>query len=792
MLANTAQQQRKQEAMRTFHEKVEYFTAQGHAALPNMVRDLRVEYVQDFNFLLSTLARLGIELKSYPSTLMSPALLGSHTHLLSLSCAVGQRNMHLKRALSQCNALLFYRMLSQRSISTLQTSFEDIYAYHGLDASQVASLCPAAACFSLHFPLQHSKDKTLRILRFVESECEVLPSKDRCPYLVVVELLEQPFPCKSDELFTEGRKLTMLPEDIALGKHLKYENPQVMPTIHAPPRSLAHNMSPSSPPSTDISAEPLVDGVLDNAGTSTSQPLSVHQPPMGGADGVEDNVRIFARPLTASEPIQAALRDSQESAASRLSHPADVPARFASRSLASEARPHRRVFPSLQSLFSSQQPPALTADLSLRGGAGGPQTPPPAQQSDAAYVAAWTERYATLPASPIQGPPAQQTAAARQTPPLHRTISRRRGITPSKATSDRTASFPADVRPPFDPQETATQPLSPLTSPPVFRPLQPSASDHNAYGSPPSDSSTGTFAAAYSSTISSEAPPAMQGIVRPKTWEEKKHLVQAMSPFGHLPGWTLRSFIVKAGDDLRKEVLAMQLIAYCQQIFQQEGVDIFLRPYQILNTGHMSGLVEFVEGAMSIDRIKKLKPDKSMTLAEYFSLHFGDSYSFIYAKAIQNFVRSLAGYSLITYLAQVRDRHNANLLIDNEGHMVHIDFGFIFGDSPGFNMNFESAPFKFTREYLDLIGGPDSQMFALFEDLFVRGFQALQKHADGLAAIVQLFYGDRRRGAAEGLKSRLLFAQSQQDILSLVRDSFDNWRTKQYDWFQQQSNNIQM
>jgi hypothetical protein len=39
---------------------------------------------------------------------------------------------------------------------------------------------------------------------------------------------------------------------------------------------------------------------------------------------------------------------------------------------------------------------------------------------------------------------------------------------------------------------------------------------------------------------------------------------------------------------------------------------------------------------------------------------------------------------------------------------------------------------------------------------------------------------------------RLLFPQSHEDILSLIRDSFDNWRTKQYDWFQQQSNNIQM
>lgn len=45
-------------------------------------------------------------------------------------------------------------------------------------------------------------------------------------------------------------------------------------------------------------------------------------------------------------------------------------------------------------------------------------------------------------------------------------------------------------------------------------------------------------------------------------------------------------------------------------------------------------------------------------------------------------------------------------------------------------------------------------MFVLFEDLFVRGFQALQKHVEGLAAIVQLFYGDKRRAAADGLRSR--------------------------------------
>lgn len=42
------------------------------------------------------------------------------------------------------------------------------------------------------------------------------------------------------------------------------------------------------------------------------------------------------------------------------------------------------------------------------------------------------------------------------------------------------------------------------------------------------------------------------------------------------------------------------------------------------------------------------------------------------------------------------ERHNGNILIDSEGHIIHIDFGFILGISPG-AINFESAPFKLTN-----------------------------------------------------------------------------------------------
>jgi len=57
---------------------------------------------------------------------------------------------------------------------------------------------------------------------------------------------------------------------------------------------------------------------------------------------------------------------------------------------------------------------------------------------------------------------------------------------------------------------------------------------------------------------------------------------------------------------------------------------------------------------------------------------------------------------MINAWTQVKDRHNGNILLDNEGHIIHIDYGYILSCSPK-NLGFESSPFKLTPEFVEVI-----------------------------------------------------------------------------------------
>lgn len=284
-------------------------------------------------------------------------------------------------------------------------------------------------------------------------------------------------------------------------------------------------------------------------------------------------------------------------------------------------------------------------------------------------------------------------------------------------------------------------------------------------------------------------------------WEVKKERIRRASVYGNLPGWDLCSVIVKSGDDCRQEHLAVQLISHFYDIFQEAGLPLWLRPYEVLVTSSYTALIETIPDTASLHSIKSRYPNIP-SLREFFIAKYEEN-SPRFKLAQRNFVESMAGYSLVCYLLQVKDRHNGNLLLDEEGHIIHIDFGFMLSNSPG-GVNFESAPFKLTRELLEVMdsdaeGGP-SEFFDYFKVLCIQGFLTCRKHAERIILLVEMlqdsgfpcFKGGPR--TIQNLRKRYHLSLTEEQcvsvVLSLISSSLDAWRTRQYDYYQRVLNGI--
>ncbi|KAK4393784.1 Phosphatidylinositol 4-kinase beta 1, partial [Sesamum angolense] len=233
--------------------------------------------------------------------------------------------------------------------------------------------------------------------------------------------------------------------------------------------------------------------------------------------------------------------------------------------------------------------------------------------------------------------------------------------------------------------------------------------------------------------------PKVSDALAGELWEVKKERIRKASLYGKLPGWDLRSVIVKSGDDCRQEHLAVQLISHFYDIFQEAGLPLWLRPYEVLVTSSYTALIETIPDTASIHSIKSRFPNIS-SLRDFFDAKYQEN-SPSFKLAQRNFVESMAGYSLVCYLLQVKDRHNGNLLLDEEGHIIHIDFGFMLSNSPG-GVNFESAPFKLTRELLEVMDsdaeGVPSEFFDYFKVLCIQGFLTCRKHAERIILLVEM------------------------------------------------------
>jgi hypothetical protein len=97
---------------------------------------------------------------------------------------------------------------------------------------------------------------------------------------------------------------------------------------------------------------------------------------------------------------------------------------------------------------------------------------------------------------------------------------------------------------------------------------------------------------------------------------------------------------------------------------------------------------------------------------------------FVRRDVMDNYVKSCAGYCVITYLLGVGDRHLDNLLLHNQtGCFFHCDYSFLFGKDPK-----KYLPMRVTEDMIFGMGGRDSDNYAKFLSLTGCAFVTLRQH----------------------------------------------------------------
>ena len=256
-----------------------------------------------------------------------------------------------------------------------------------------------------------------------------------------------------------------------------------------------------------------------------------------------------------------------------------------------------------------------------------------------------------------------------------------------------------------------------------------------------------------------------------------------------------QSAIFKVGDDCRQDVLALQMIAAFRGVFNNVGLDVYVYPYRVTATAPGCGVIDVLPNSISRDMLGR---EAVNGLYDYFVSKYGGEESIRFQEVRNNFVKSMAAYSVISYLLQFKDRHNGNIMVDDAGHILHIDFGFCFDIAPG-GVKFERAPFKLTSEMVAVMGGnTTSQSFKWFEELCVKAFLASRQYTEKFCHMVTLMIDSGlpcfKPETIKHFRERFVLEKSEREAADfmrfLIKKSYNSYSTGVYDQFQLLTNGI--
>uniref|UniRef100_A0A8D0D7R0 Phosphatidylinositol 3-kinase catalytic subunit type 3 n=1 Tax=Sander lucioperca TaxID=283035 RepID=A0A8D0D7R0_SANLU len=181
--------------------------------------------------------------------------------------------------------------------------------------------------------------------------------------------------------------------------------------------------------------------------------------------------------------------------------------------------------------------------------------------------------------------------------------------------------------------------------------------------------------------------------------------------------------IFKHGDDLRQDQLILQIISLMDKLLRKENLDLKLTPYKVLATSTKHGFMQFVQ---SVPVAEVLATEGN--IQSFFRKHAPSEkgpYG-ISSEVMDTYVKSCAGYCVITYILGVGDRHLDNLLLTKTGKLFHIDFGYILGRDP----KPLPPPMKLSKEMVEGMGGMQSEQYQEFRKQCYTAFLHLRRYSN--------------------------------------------------------------
>ncbi|KAI8326377.1 phosphatidylinositol 3-kinase [Martensiomyces pterosporus] len=190
------------------------------------------------------------------------------------------------------------------------------------------------------------------------------------------------------------------------------------------------------------------------------------------------------------------------------------------------------------------------------------------------------------------------------------------------------------------------------------------------------------------------------------------------------PDGSLYPVIFKSGDDMRQDQLVVQIITLMDRLLRKENLDLRLTPYCVLATGVDQGFSQFIP-SQSLAAILAENNNSILAYLRRTNADPAGPYG-VAADVMETYVKSCAGYCVITYLLGVGDRHLDNLLLTPDGHLFHVDFGYILGRDP----KPFPPPMKLCKEMVEAMGGMESLMYQRFKSHCFVAFSILRKSAN--------------------------------------------------------------